>query len=110
MVDSNRERCVSLSRNLMLYKSEWRTSIIQFCGWTTQTKKGVTNPQLNEICEQVTKQEAGQTGSHMRACVMAALHQDFSLAISLASSINYRENYGENDTNYLYFINTLKQL
>lgn len=30
----------SISGKLTLYKSEWRSNIIKFCGWTDVPKKG----------------------------------------------------------------------
>lgn len=38
--DGNREKAVSVSGKLTLYKSDWRSNIIKFCGWTDQTKRG----------------------------------------------------------------------
>ncbi len=32
--DSNREKVTSISRKLTLYKSDQRSNIIKFCGWT----------------------------------------------------------------------------
>jgi len=46
----------------------------------------------------------------MRICVMAALHQDFNLALQLGSHSDSKQKYSEDISNMLYFMNTLKQL
>jgi len=43
----------------------------------------------------------------MRAVVMAALHQDFELALELGSKSETKKNYGEDPTNMIHFINQL---
>lgn len=46
----------------------------------------------------------------MRVVVMAALHQDFELALELGSKSETKKNYGEDATNMVHFINHLSQL
>lgn len=46
----------------------------------------------------------------MRVVVMAALHQDFELALELGSKSETKKNYGEDATNMVHFINHLTQL
>lgn len=46
----------------------------------------------------------------MRLCVMAALHQDFNLALQLGAHSDSKQKYSEDISNMLYFMNILKQL
>jgi hypothetical protein len=54
--DNNRQKITSISGKLTLYKSEWRSNIIKFCGWTDTAKKG-EHKQLQELCEAVLHSE-----------------------------------------------------
>ena len=79
--DANREKVFSISGKLTLYKSDWRSNMIKFCGWTETHKKGTeSKKELENLCAAALKQENNVAGCHMRACVMAALHHDFALA------------------------------
>ena len=53
------------------------------------------------------ERESEIPGSQMRTVVMAALHQDFELALELGSKSETKKNYGEDATNIIHFINHL---
>lgn len=75
--DSTKEKMPSFAGKLVLYKSEWRSNIIKFCGWLDQisvAKKIGLKKQLSDVCGQITIRESEIYGSKMRAVVMAALH------------------------------------
>ena len=46
----------------------------------------------------------------MRPVVMAALHQDFELALELSSNSETKQKYGEDATNIIHFSNHLSFL
>ena len=62
------------------------------------------------MCASALKQENNVTGSHMRACVMAALHQDFQLALQLGSQSETKQKFNEDSTKIVYFMNLLQYL
>jgi molybdopterin-biosynthesis enzyme MoeA-like protein len=59
--DSTKEKVASFAGKLVLYKSEWRSNIIKFCGWLDQVslaKRKEQKKQLSEICGQIITRES----------------------------------------------------
>lgn len=97
-----------------LYQSKTRQALIDFCGWFQNRSKTVRkNKKLEDKCTLISKLEAHIRGGDMRACVMAASHFDFAVALAMSSfadSKQQRKRFNESQSNINLFQKLLKEL